>query len=178
MGWTGFKSLVRSEVDVALKNDLRDLDRYLYELNTRISLLTKEEPIGSAQDIQGGTSLASHAATHSDGGSDSIAGLNFTWTGTLDFSSASISFASEQIPLAALVAGAEGRIMYVDSGGNWVELEVGTLGQALQTNGVGAAPSWVTPSTDHILDGGGADISTEDSLVFDAGYDTFEGGGA
>ena len=81
MPFRGFTSLATSNVDIALKNDLNNLERYLREVATQISLLNKAEPLGSAQSEQGESSIANHAATHGNLGSDSIEGYPFTWTG-------------------------------------------------------------------------------------------------
>lgn len=47
------------------------------------------------------------------------------------------------IPLTKLVSGTQGNIIYFN-GTNWVSLAPGTAGQRLQTNGVGANPSWTS----------------------------------
>ena len=54
-----------------------------------------------------------------------------------------------------ITSAAQGQILY-HNGTNWVNLAVGTSGQLLQTNGVGANPSWVT---------GGAGTVTSVSVV-------------
>ncbi len=91
MGWTGFTSLATSDIALSLKNDLQSLDRYLRELADQLALLNTAEPLGSAQAQQSTTSLAKHASTHADGGTDKLTDLDFTWTGTHVFTSASIS---------------------------------------------------------------------------------------
>ena len=70
MAWRGFTSLARSIIDLALKNDLQELERYVQEMDDRISLLTVSDRLGSAQTIQSTTSLAKHAVTHGEDGTD------------------------------------------------------------------------------------------------------------
>lgn len=70
--WRGFTSINVSEVDTALKNDLRALERYLRILDSRLSGLTNEDVLGRAQTNSGTTNLAQHAATHLPSGSDPI----------------------------------------------------------------------------------------------------------
>ncbi|HRP02967.1 MAG TPA: hypothetical protein PLE30_10015 [Candidatus Kapabacteria bacterium] len=48
-----------------------------------------------------------------------------------------------------LTGNAHGDIMYYD-GSDWVRLAAGTAGNLLQTNGVGSAPTWISPSASEI----------------------------
>ena len=83
MQWTGFKALRTYERP--LQNDLRELERFLRELNDRVGRNTSSEPVSGP----GGENadLADHAFTHATqtatnlaGGTDPLGPWEFTWT--------------------------------------------------------------------------------------------------
>jgi hypothetical protein len=78
---------------------------------------------------------------------------NLAWTTSLHTGTAGTIATFNALGAASEITGNQGEILYYD-GSSWSRLAVGTAGQVLQTNGVGADPTWVTPSsgtTDHAL---------------------------
>ena len=78
---------------------------------------------------------------------------NLAWTTSLHTGTAGTIATFDALGAASEITGNQGEILYYD-GSAWSRLAVGTAGQVLQTNGAGADPTWVTPSsgtTDHAL---------------------------
>ena len=78
---------------------------------------------------------------------------NLAWTASLHTGTAGTIATFSALGAADEIAGAQGEILYYD-GSAWSRLAVGVAGQVLQTNGAGADPTWVNPTsgtTDHAL---------------------------
>src|SRR3972149_5465970 len=74
-----FQSVRLKELPTSLKNDLRDLERYLRGIDDRIAGLTASEPINVNITGGGGSTIGAHAPTHRTGGTDPIDPFAFTW---------------------------------------------------------------------------------------------------